>query len=123
MEKSDTLDKDQIGNFRRKLRVLRQQGKITQFELADKLGLLHQDVSALETGRKKVTMEIVNAAADFFHAPVEELLKGTGSKESKDFCIRLLDLANVVYKTPFGDLDNKLIDQTLGLLDTVVYHN
>lgn len=123
MEKSDTLNKDQIGNFRRKLRVLRHQGKITQFELADKLGLLHQDVSALETGRKKVTMEIVNAAADFFHVPIEELLKGTGSKESKDFCIRLLDLANVVYKTPFGDLDNKLIDQALGLLETVVYHN
>ena len=123
MKESDKLEKEQIGNFRRKLKMLRRQSRTTQANLADKLGLLHQDISALETGRKKVTMEIVNATAEFFHVPVGELLKSTGSKESKDFCIRLLDLANVVYKTPFGDLDNKLIDQALGLLETVVYRN
>ena len=122
LDKHPDLTTAQIANFRNKLRILRKQQKITQFELADRMGLLHQDVSSLETGRKKVTWEIIEAAARVFSVSTLELLKSSGSGlDSKRYCLQLLDISQIIYKTQLDDYDKQIIEKAIGMLESVIY--
>ena len=122
LDKHPDLSTYQIANFRNKLRILRKQQKITQFDLADRMNLLHQDVSSLETGRKKVTWEIIEAAAKVFDVPTRELLKSSGaSQDSKRYCLQLLDISQIIYKTQLDDYDKAIVEKAISMLESVIY--
>ena len=112
----------QIAVFRSRLRVLRKSTKITQDALSEKLHLLHQDVSALERGRKKVTWKIVEDAAEAFGVPISQLIeKKDASGDSKNYCARLLSLSQILYDTPISDDDKIIIERAIDLLESVIY--
>ena len=122
LDKHPDLSTTQVANFRNKLRILRKQQKITQFELADRMQLLHQDVSSLERGKKKVTWEIIEAASRVFNVPTRELLKSAGpGLDSKTYCLRLLDISQMIYNTHLDDYDRAIVEKAIGMLESVIY--
>jgi DNA-binding XRE family transcriptional regulator len=64
--------------FGAKLRHLRQQGKVTQAELARWLSLsAHTHISHLEAGRNTPSIELVVKIADYFQITTDYLLRDT----------------------------------------------
>jgi transcriptional regulator with XRE-family HTH domain len=67
-----------------KLRYLREKRKLTQADLAQKLGLARQGyVSNLETGRKAPSLELVVHIADVFGVTTDYLLRDSIPVESE----------------------------------------
>lgn len=63
--------------FSTKLRELREQHKLTQLELAHRLGLARQAyISNLESGRKAPSLDLVVRIADLFKVKTDDLLQG-----------------------------------------------
>ena len=112
----------QVAVFRQRLRVLRKSTKITQDALSEKLHLLHQDVSALERGRKKVTWKIVEDTAKVFGVSISELTeKKDATGDSKNYCARLLSISQVLYDTPISEEDKIIIERAIDLLESIIY--
>jgi transcriptional regulator with XRE-family HTH domain len=64
-----------IERFGEKVRSLRQRQGMTQRELAAVLGLAaHSYINALETGKKKPTIELVVQIAQLFQVTTDQLL-------------------------------------------------
>jgi transcriptional regulator with XRE-family HTH domain len=64
--------------FGAKLRYLRRERKVTQVELADKLGLAsHTHVTKIEAGQRTASLNLVLRAADFFHVTTDYFLRDT----------------------------------------------
>lgn len=69
------------GFFGERLRQLRQAHKLTQTDLAHRLGLArHGYISNLEAGRKAPSLELVVRIADLFRVTTDDLLREEGSK-------------------------------------------
>jgi transcriptional regulator with XRE-family HTH domain len=67
-----------IDRFGEKLRALRQRQGMTQREMAAALGLAaHSYINALETGKKKPTIELVFQIAKLFRVTTDQLLNDT----------------------------------------------
>lgn len=119
----EKLTAEQVSTFRYKLRILRKQAKISQDQLAERMEILHQDVSALERGRKKVTPDLVYKAADVFGVPADDLISKTAANggDSRSYCLRLLNISQIIYDTPLSDIDKQILDKAITLLESVVY--
>lgn len=64
-----------IHRFGEKLRTLRKRQGMTQREVATALGLAaHSYINALETGKKKPTIELVLHIAKLFRVTIDQLL-------------------------------------------------
>jgi transcriptional regulator with XRE-family HTH domain len=62
--------------FGAKLRYLRRGHKVTQVDLANKLGLAsHTHVTKLEAGQRTASLHLVVRAANFFHVTTDYLLR------------------------------------------------
>lgn len=115
------LTSQQISNFRQRLRVMRKQTKITQDALAERLHVVHQDISALERGKKKVTWEIIEAAAEVFGVSPSDMIKSLGpGEDAKSYCLRLLDITQILYTAKLGDYDKQLVEKAIGMLEYVI---
>jgi transcriptional regulator with XRE-family HTH domain len=67
-----------IQRFGEKLRTLRKRQGMTQREVAGALGLAaHSYINALETGKKKPTIELVLHIARLFRVTTDQLLDDT----------------------------------------------
>lgn len=64
------------------LKQLRQQEKLTQDALAERLHVTRQAVSSWETGKTQPDIETLTALAEALHADVRELIYGPGREES-----------------------------------------
>lgn len=119
----EQLTAEQVSTFRSRLRILRKQARISQDQLAERLELLHQDISALERGRKKVTWDIVYKAADVFGIPADDLISKATAIESdtRGYCLRLLNISQTLYDMPLNDMDKQIIEKAISLLESVIY--
>lgn len=55
------------------VRILREQRRLSQGQLAEALGVSRQTVNAIETGRYLPSLPLAFAIARFFGRPIEEL--------------------------------------------------
>ncbi len=65
--------KTALGRF---IRELREQGNLTQDQLARKTGITYQYLSSLENGRENFTVDILDALAKALDTPVQQLVSG-----------------------------------------------
>ena len=68
-------------NLAKNLQVLRKNKKITQEEVAERLGVSRQSVSKWETGEGYPEMDKLLLLSDWFGVSVDELLRGDLQKE------------------------------------------
>lgn len=58
---------------RTRIQELRKQGKITQEELADALGVTRQTIISLENGKYNASLQLAHKIARFFDKTIEEV--------------------------------------------------
>jgi transcriptional regulator with XRE-family HTH domain len=58
--------------------IERERAKLTQDELAQRVGLTRTSISNIEGGRQKIQVHTLYAIAEALHAPVDTLLPLTG---------------------------------------------
>lgn len=56
------------------LRQKREERRMTQNDLAERLGVSRQNISSYETGFKVPPLKVVVAAADVFHCSTDEMI-------------------------------------------------
>ena len=74
MPKKRTDENSIAAVFGRKLIELRKTRQLTQYELAEKVGIPRNTISYLESRANNVTLESVKKMADFFGVPIETLI-------------------------------------------------
>ena len=72
------MDQERIGQF---IKKIRQDNKLTQKELADKLGVTYQAVSKWENGKNVPDIAILKEMSKMFNINIDEILDG--EKKSK----------------------------------------
>src|SRR5437667_5351378 len=70
-----------LGRFVRKLR---EQGSLTQEQLARKTGITYQYLSGLENGRENFSIEILESLGKALDCPVPELVSGAFAEQTTD---------------------------------------
>jgi len=58
-----------------KIRLLRMQAKLSQGELAEKIGVTQAVMSRIELGRRQLTLQELETLAEFFNVRIESFLK------------------------------------------------
>lgn len=74
--------------YERALKLIRQYHRLNQIELAQKIGLSKSFLSELESGNKKVSIDVLEKYADFFRIPLSSLLLFAEKTHSNDFTER-----------------------------------
>ena len=72
-----------MGTFKDMLKYLRNRDKLSQSELAEKLGVAKSTISMYEVGKREPDFETLEAIADFFNVDMNFLL-GNGGSENDD---------------------------------------
>lgn len=76
--------------FGKNLERLRKDAKLSQTELAEKIGLTQQVVSGYEKGKSYPNLEVLCKIADTFHVSVDSLLDHYVVEEDNKMEMRLL---------------------------------
>lgn len=63
-----------MAEFKDRLKILRTDARLTQGELAKKVGITTSTISMYEQGNRKPSIEALEALADFFNVDVDYLL-------------------------------------------------
>ncbi len=72
-----------MGTFKDMLKYLRNRDKLSQSELAEKLGVAKSTISMYEVGKREPDFETLEAIADLFNVDMNFLL-GKGGSENDD---------------------------------------
>lgn len=70
-------------NFATNLRLLRKKRKISQFILADRLGVSQRTVSHYENGTSEPSLQMLCTIADIFSVTTDELLGHTPKQDQE----------------------------------------
>lgn len=93
-----------MGNFNDMLKYLRTREKMSQAELADKLGVSKSTVGMYELGKREPDFETLEAIADLFNVDMNFLLGKAGSElSSKDERDIAKDVDNIMAKLTAGE--------------------
>lgn len=93
-----------MGNFNDMLKYLRTREKMSQAELADKLGVSKSTVGMYELGKREPDFETLEAIADLFNVDMNFLLEKAGSElSSKDERDIAKDVDNIMAKLTAGE--------------------
>lgn len=76
---NDTINKDAVAE---RIRVLRATKKISQTEIAEKLGIRYGTLSTIERGRQFPTLPQIAALSDFYGVSIDYLVKGGKNENS-----------------------------------------
>lgn len=77
-----------------RIRECRKQKKLSQADLAEKIGVSDNTISNMETGNNNVKLENIEKVADFFKVSLDYLVKGMGQAPTDDiFVDRYLQLS------------------------------
>ncbi len=68
-----------------RLKLLRLEIKLTQKEIAEKLGISQQAYAVWETGKRNPNQKTLNILSDFFNVSTDYLLGNTDIKNQKQF--------------------------------------
>ena len=74
------MNQEKIGQF---IKKIRQDNKLTQKELADKLGVTYQAVSKWENGKNVPDISILKEMSKMFNIDIEEILDGEKKDKKK----------------------------------------
>ena len=110
------MKQEKIGQFKKKIR---QDNKLTQKELADKLGVTYQAVSKWENGKNVPDISIIKEMSKMFNIDIDEILDGEKKNKSKTIyplfliisLIILLAIGYVLYNNN-GNYEFKTISTT-----------
>lgn len=75
------MDQERIGQF---IKKIRQDNKLTQKELADKLGVTYQAVSKWENGKNVPDIAILKEMSKMFNIDIDEILDGEKKSKKKN---------------------------------------
>lgn len=70
-----------MGTFKDMLKYLRNRDKLSQSELAEKLGVAKSTISMYEVGKREPDFETLEAIADLFNVDMNFLLGKDGSEK------------------------------------------
>jgi transcriptional regulator with XRE-family HTH domain len=100
------------------LRLVRLFHNVKQRDLADALGLSPSHLSEIESGKKQVTMEILQKYADYFNVPASSLLyfaehkNNRGEKQISNpiatKALKMLDWIETITRDPEEEDENKV---------------
>lgn len=65
----------------KKLKMLRKERGLTLATLADRIGTDYQQLSRIERGKSKLTVDVLMKIADAFNTPIDHLVRGKPAKE------------------------------------------
>ena len=74
------MNQEKIGQF---IKKIRQDNKLTQKELADKLGVTYQAVSKWENGKNVPDISIIKEMSKMFNVDIDEILDGEKKDKKK----------------------------------------
>lgn len=74
-----------MGTFKDMLKYLRNRDKLSQFELAEKLGVAKSTISMYEVGKREPDFETLEAIADLFNVDMNFLLGKDGSENDDHY--------------------------------------
>lgn len=70
---TDILEGNYVKEMKNRVKEFRKQLKLTQDELAQKLGVSRQTINAIENNKYNPTLELAIKTAKFLEVPVEQL--------------------------------------------------
>lgn len=118
----ENLTEENVKNFRLNIRMLRVQRKMEQKELAQLMNLTQQDISGIEHNRKRVTVALVESAAEALGVSADEMISEIpGHTATGDIVVRLLSIAEMVYRTNLDPGQLQVVARGIDLLETVVF--
>ena len=74
------MNQEKIGQF---IKKIREENKLTQKELADKLGVTFQAVSKWENGKNVPDISILKEMSEMFNVDIDEILDGEKKNKKK----------------------------------------
>lgn len=86
------MNQEKIGEF---LKKLRKDNKLTQAELAEKLGVTYQAVSKWENGKNVPDIAIIKEISKIYNVNVDEIISGEKTKKK-------LDKSSIIISVCFG---------------------
>jgi len=75
------MNQEKIGQF---IKKIREENKLTQKELADKLGVTYQAVSKWENGKNVPDISILKEMSKMFNIDIDEILDGEKKNKNKN---------------------------------------
>lgn len=116
-----------MGNFNDMLKYLRVREKMSQAELADKLGVSKSTVGMYELGKREPDFETLEAIADLFNVDINFLLGKVGSelspKDERDIAKDLNRIMTEIKKGNNGPLyynGIEMDDASINLLQNAI---
>ena len=101
------MNQEKIGQF---IKKIRQENKLTQKELADKLGVTYQAVSKWENGKNVPDISIIKEISKMFNVDIDEILDGEKKDKKKSlyplFLVSLLIVLLVLGYIFYDKTDN-----------------
>ncbi len=70
------MNKNIVLNFGKRVRELRQEQKLSQEELADKIGIHRTYIGSIERGEKSVSIITIEKVAKVFNLSISKLMEG-----------------------------------------------
>lgn len=67
-----------------RLKGLREEKKMSQYELSLEMGVTRESIAKYETG-KRITLDAVDIYSDYFNVNVDYILYGSGQKRNEDW--------------------------------------
>lgn len=98
--------KEEVAIYK-KLKALRKERGLTLATLADRIGSDYQQLSRIERGKSRLTVDVLMKMADEFDTPIDELVKGSALKQpvSKP---ALLASTSAISEEKLGEILEKL---------------
>lgn len=80
-----------------RLKKLREHQRMSQYELADAIGISRESIARYETGKRGITVEVLDIYSDYFNVSVEYIMYGTDEKRTinKELQQLMIMLGNV----------------------------
>ena len=60
-----------------RLKGLREDKRMSQYELAEAIGISRESIARYETGKRGITVEVLDIYSDYFNVSVEYIMYGT----------------------------------------------
>ena len=100
-----------------RLKILREENNLSQFELADKLNMSQQAISAYENGKREPDIETIKKFAGFFGVSTDYLLEKSDVRNPEKIDENKLNIAFSSGFSGLNDTNKNIITATIeGLL-------
>lgn len=99
-----------IGSFSSKIKNLREEKKLTQEELAERLGISRQSIISVERGKNLPSLPLALRIAEIFEQSFDELFFGKQSKKNNFEGVKTMSRGLMPFSA-LGDLDRFFEDE------------